>query len=95
MQENEASNLITLYSDVRSMPDTPVFESKIEKAAFLIKEMLSHGDMASKEIYVRLENEGISHRTAEDTKKAIGVRCYRKMRKWYWSLRPEEGENHD
>jgi hypothetical protein len=71
--------------------ERPAFASKMEKAAFLIKEMLAQGDMKSKEVYVRLRDEGISHRTAEETKKEIGVRCYRKMRQWYWSLRPEEG----
>ena len=45
--------------------------------------------------YMRLSDEGISHRTAEDTKKEIGVRCYRKMRQWYWSLKLGEGEQND
>jgi hypothetical protein len=79
----------------QSKPELPVFASKMEKAAYLIRELLSHGDMKSKEIYIRLGDEGISHRTAEDTKKEIGVRCYRKMRQWYWSLNPEEGEQDD
>lgn len=78
---------------VREEP--PVFETKMEKATYLIKKYLSVQDMAAKEIYVRLSDEGISHRTAEDTKKVIGVRCYRKMRQWYWSLKPEEGALND
>lgn len=46
--------------------------------------------MCSKEIYARLRAEGISYRTAEDLKKDLGIRCYRKMRQWYWSLKPLE-----
>ena len=72
-----------------------VFQTKTEKAAYLIKKLLSSEDMKAKEMYMRLSDEGISHRTAEDTRKEIGVRCYRKMRQWYWSLRPGEGEQND
>ena len=72
-----------------------VFQTKTEKAAYLIKKLLSSEDMKAKEMYMRLSDEGISHRTAEDTRKEIGVRCYRKMRQWYWSLRPAEGEQND
>ena len=28
----------------------------------------------------------------KDTKKEIGIHCYRKMRQWYWSLQTGEGE---
>ena len=72
--------------------ERPVFKTKTEKAAFLIKEILSQGDVRSKEMYAMLSREGISHRTAEDTKKEIGIHCYRKMRQWYWSLQTGEGE---
>ena len=70
--------------------ETPVFESKSEKAAYLVKKLLSGGDMRSREIYMRMSDEGISHRTAENTKKELGIRSYRKMRQWYWSMKPEE-----
>lgn len=71
-------------------PEMPGFESKSEKAAYLIKKLLSEGDMRSREIYMRMSDEGISRRTAENTKKELGIRSYRKMRQWYWSLQPEE-----
>lgn len=66
------------------------FESKSEKAVYLIKKLLSDGDMRSREIYMRMSDEGISRRTAENTKKELGIRSYRKMRQWYWSIKPEE-----
>ena len=76
--------------DSSAEPETPVFESKSEKAAYLIKKLLSGGDMRSREIYMRMSDEGISRRTAENTKKELGIRSYRKMRQWYWSIKPEE-----
>lgn len=66
--------------------EVPVFETKMEKAAFFIKRYLSQGDMRSKEIYEKLSEAGIGHRTAEIAKAELGIRCYRKMRQWYWSL---------
>ena len=54
--------------DPSAEPETPVFESKSEKA-YLIKKLLSDGDMRAREIYMRMSDEGISRRTAENTKK--------------------------
>lgn len=71
--------------------EQPVFEKKMDKAAYLIKKILSQGDMKSKDVYALLEENGISHRTAEDTRKNMGIRCYRKMNHWYWSIEPAEG----
>lgn len=76
--------------DPSAEPGMPDFESKSEKAAYLIKKLLSEGDMRSREIYMRMSDEGISRRTAENTKKELGIRSYRKMRQWYWSIKPEE-----
>lgn len=72
--------------------EMPVFEKKMDKAAFLIKQMLNQSDMKSVDVYEKLEQEGISHRTAEDTRKNMGIRCYRKMNQWYWSIKPADGK---
>ena len=107
MIETESTGLLTLYSDVRAaavhwlcrtakhpaQKAEPIqFESKTEKAAYLIKTLLERGDMRSKEVYIRLSDEGIGQRTAEVAKKELGVRCYRKMRQWCWSLTPKAEE---
>lgn len=55
----------------------------------LAKEFLADGDVRSVDMYRRLKEAGIGHKTAEMTKKEIVVRCYRKMRQWYWSLNTE------
>ena len=70
--------------------EPPTFETKMDKAAYHIKEVLSQGDVASIEMYKLLETEGISRRTAEVARKNMGIRCYRKMKQWYWSIRPQE-----
>lgn len=70
--------------------ESPTFETKMDKAAYHIKEVLSQGDVASIEMYKLLEAEGISRRTAEVARKNMGIRCYRKMKQWYWSIRPQE-----
>ena len=75
--------------------EMPAFEKKMDKAAFLIKQMLAQGDMKSVEVYERLEREGISHRTAEDTRKNMGIRCYRKMNQWEWSIKPADVKGED
>ncbi len=61
-----------------------------KEAAYLIKKLLSDGDMRAREIYMRMKDEGISRRTAENTKKELGIRSYRKMRQWYWSIHTGE-----
>ena len=37
-------------------------------------------------VAVYMKDEGISRRTAENTKKELAIRSYRKMRQWYWSM---------
>ena len=66
--------------------EPPEFSMKKDKAAYLIKTILLQGDMAAKEMYEKLASEGISHRTAEDVRKEMGIRCYRKMKQWFWSI---------
>ena len=62
------------------------FTMKKDKAAHLIKTTLKQRDLAAKEMYTILEAEGISHRTAEDVRKEMGIRCYRKGKHRFWSI---------
>ncbi len=57
-------------TDPEAESEPPKFESESEKAAYLIKKLLSDGDMRSREIYMWMSDEGISRRTAENTKKS-------------------------
>ena len=54
-------------------------------------DILEKGDMSANEIYCRLDNEGVSKRVARMVKTEMGIHCYQKKRKWYWSVQPEEG----
>ena len=69
----------------------PEFESEQQKAVYWIKHFLEKGDMSANEIYCRLDNEGVSKRVARMVKTEMGIHCYQKKRKWYWSVQPEEG----
>lgn len=68
------------------------FSSKTEKAAYLIRAYLMDGKVLSNEMYQRLNEEGIGHRTAEKTRKSMGVICRRVMNRWYWTL-PDASED--
>ena len=70
----------------------PAFPTKTEKAAYLIMTYLKDGKVPSTEIYQRLNEEGISHRTAEKTRKSMGIICRKVMNRWYWSLPGTPGE---
>ena len=98
-------NLIAELSKGGTMPDGKqvgipqkvIYQCSEDDASDTIKPRLEtcgtdcrNGDMRSREIYMRMSDEGISRRTAENTKKEFGIRSYRKMRQWYWSIRPEE-----
>ena len=64
------------------------------KIAFINEEVyngLEKGDMSANEMYCRLDNEGVSKRVARMVKTEMGIHCYQKKRKWYWSVQPEEG----
>ena len=61
--------------------------TKTEMACALLKQYLIKGDMASKEIYERLGEAGISRRTIAETKRVLGIQSYRRMRQWYWTLK--------
>ena len=69
----------------------PEFESEQQKAVYWIKHFLEKGDMSANEIYCRLDNEGVSKRVARMVKTEMGIHCYQKKRRWYWSAQPEEG----
>ena len=76
----------------KQQPDAePKFDTEQQKAAYWIKHFLEKGDMSANEIYCRLDNEGVSKRVARMVKTEMGIHCYQKKRKWYWSVQPEEG----
>ena len=69
------------------------FSTKMDKAAFLIRAYLRDGKVPSSEMYQRLNEEGISSRTAEKTRKSMGVVCCRDVNRWYWSMPETDRES--
>lgn len=61
-------------------------DTRRTKAVHLIREMLSGEDKMAATVYEKLQEAGIGHRTAEQARELMGIRCYRKARKWFWSL---------
>ena len=80
----EPGNVV--LTPTKQIEEKPQFQSKIELAAYLIKNILSDGDVLSKEVFTKLSEQGIGRKTVEEAKKALGIRSYRQMRQWYWSL---------
>lgn len=66
-------------------------KNKHELAAVIIKKVLANGPVESTEIKKVLSNYRIGEKTMSDVKTSIGIRSYRKMRKWYWQM-PEPAE---
>ena len=73
--------------------EEPQFQSKLEMAAYWIKKILENGDVLSQEVFLRLSELGIGRKTAEEAKKTLGIKSYRVMRRWYWSLENKTGES--
>lgn len=84
---SETHVAISESCDEKQEVQTLEYKTKTEMACALLKQYLVKGDMASKEIYERLGEAGISRRTIAETKHVLGIQSYRKMRQWYWTLR--------
>ena len=76
----------------RELWERPVFQTEMDKAAYYIKKYLQHEDMRSREILYRLKSDGVSKRTAMLVKENLGIRSYRKMREWFWTMASETQE---
>ena len=89
-ETDSIKNQVEHIKEEDSDQEVQVEEQPVQDPRKGLKKLLSEGDMRSREIYMRMSDEGISRRTAENTKKELGIRSYRKMRQWYWSIKPEE-----
>lgn len=70
-------------------PDLP--KNKHELAAILITRALENGPMESTEIKNLMAEYHIGDKTMNDAKAALGIKPFRKMRKWYWALPSADG----
>ncbi len=61
-------------------------KNKHELGAILIAKVLGNGPVESSEIKKIMSEYRIGEKTMNDVKTALGVKSYRKMKKWYWVL---------
>lgn len=64
-------------------------KNKHELAAILITKALENGPVESTEIRDLMSEYRIGEKTMNDVKVALGIKPYRKMRKWYWQMEKE------
>ena len=61
-------------------------KNKHELAAILIARALADGPVESTEIRKIMANYRIGEKTMNDAKAELGIKPYRKMRRWYWKM---------
>ena len=64
----------------------PLPKNKHELAALLLKKALANGPVESTDIRKIMADYRIGEKTLNDVKLELGIKPYRKMRIWYWSL---------
>ena len=68
-------------------------KNKHELAAFLITQALKNGPVETTEIRRVLSANRIGQKIMNDAKDALGIKPYRKMRRWYWSMPSDSVES--
>ncbi|MBR0421062.1 MAG: AAA family ATPase [Clostridia bacterium] len=69
------------------MTENPLKElpkTKQELATTVLKSLLSNGPVESKTVQNTLSRYKIGNKTMQNVKTLLGIKSYRKMRKWYW-----------
>ena len=80
----------TPNAEEESVVDLP--SNKHELAAYLITRALKSGPVDSADIRKIMAEHRIGEKTMNDAKNALGIKPYRKMRRWYWVM-PESKED--
>ena len=73
-----------IEEDAQALP-----KNKHELATILITKALENGPVESTEIKRIMAEYRIGEKTLSDVKSALGIKPYRKMRKWYWQMAAE------
>lgn len=64
--------------------------TKQERAAEILRFMLSDGPLKATDILAAFKNEGISEKTLTMTKKFMGIESFRKSGNWFWRMPKQE-----
>ena len=79
-------------TEEKPMPDLP--KNKHELAVILLNKTLANGPVESVEIHNIMAQYRIGEKTLNEVRAAMGIKPYRKMRRWYWVL-PTSNEGSD
>ena len=60
--------------------------NKHELAALVIQRLLANGDVDAKTVKAELSKYRVGEKTMQEVKADLGIRSYRKMRVWYWTM---------
>ena len=82
----DADGSNTGASDDNKTTEELLPKNKHELAAILITRALTDGPVESTEIKKIMANYGIGEKTMNDAKSELGIKPYRKMRRWYWTM---------
>lgn len=64
----------------------PKQENQLGRAQEFISEALAHGAIASSDIFREAETRGLSPKTLNRAKGALGIKSFRQGGQWFWSL---------
>lgn len=81
----------TVIKEAMRTPEEQLPRNKHELAALLITRVLADGPVESTEIRKIVANYGIGEKTMNDAKAELGIKPYRKMRRWYWAIPGKDG----
>jgi len=64
----------------------PKPESQLNKAKWVLETLLQDGEVATTEVQAKGAEQGISFKTLERAKEALGVISIKRNNKWYWQM---------
>lgn len=82
----QASEYIEKANSPVETTDEYIPKNKHELAAMVLKKVLANGPIDSMEIKKLMAEYRVGEKTMNDVKNELGIKPYRKMRVWYWTL---------
>ncbi len=82
----QASEYIERENSPVKKTDEYIPKNKHELTAMLLKKVLANGPVDSMEIKKLMAEYRVGEKTMNDVKNELGIKPYRKMRVWYWTL---------
>lgn len=68
-------------------------DDKLDRAKFIIQDLLKNGKCSAKMILTECMNNGISKRTVNTAKEQLAIKSVKEKNGWYWIMARGEGDN--